>query len=504
MESSKSNFQAAGVFTRNPQDRYLTPMPPKSLPTPRLGDLCKERYAVPMQTYEPPRSATYPRSLHTLPPGYERHVRSASTSPALVSATVFDFKALKSKRSASSGRGRMAPRNMKELEIGAPTLISTTAEDVTLIPLPSGRIPQSSTSLPASISAKLREFSPLGSHPVDSSNQSTCSILINDEDGTPKRPRSQVQPGSPPALKVVPGRIRANSAGTRRTKIFSNEPWITSPRLFEGLVVEEEPAPVLQKPFEPASTSTDERPSSRHGGGRALSLRKLPLDKDLPALPRYLVPAPLFACHSGAPSPALQEEEEEAHAPNQEEAAVASISHFSTWSADSLTFSAPASDDGIVHSPTFSSLTSASSETGSPERDPIRFTYGNEACDDDVIQSFRGETMPDDDDRRSESPSIVATSLPPFKLPMPTFETGMFQLDIQQSTTGSRRQAACFGLSGFQGYSLPEDDTTSQVTITKTNSAPSELTITSQERGSSITQLEKLMDEFGFMGEAVL
>ena len=89
---SGTTSQDRSVFTQNPNDRYLTPVPPKPLPSPRLGDLCKESYRVPT-----PRSATYPPLSRSGNPR-EGHARSASSSPSFGSNAVFtEFKVLKGK-----------------------------------------------------------------------------------------------------------------------------------------------------------------------------------------------------------------------------------------------------------------------------------------------------------------------------------------------------------------------------------------------------------------------
>src|SRR5688572_27554314 len=56
--SSSGSSVSSGVFTRDPQDKFLNPTPPKPLPSPRLGDLCIEPYSASLQVKPPPRSAT--------------------------------------------------------------------------------------------------------------------------------------------------------------------------------------------------------------------------------------------------------------------------------------------------------------------------------------------------------------------------------------------------------------------------------------------------------------
>jgi hypothetical protein len=78
------------------------------------------------------------------------------------------------------------------------------------------------------------------------------------------------------------------------------------------------------------------------------------------------------------------------------------------------------------------------------------------------------------------------------------FGTDLFSLDIQHADSAPRRQAACFGL-GFQ-YSLPDDDTTSKTTITASSLRPEP----SVQRESSLSQLNGLINDFAYLGEAVL
>jgi hypothetical protein len=252
------NTGDADVFTRNPKDKFLTPVPPQALPSPRLGDLCSESYRVPTVSLTTPRSATYPYTTPAYSPGPARHARSASTTPALSSTTLFtDFKGLKEKfaQKRSASHARAGSKNIRDLEIGAPTLISTTAEEVNLVPLSSLRrtavssplptpqtskslpsppmVPQTASSLPASVREKLRQFSPLGSHPIEPAKDSVLLSLAPVECSYETRPRSRsdVAPTTAGSLCAPASIARANSTIMRRTKLFCNEPWISSPRL---------------------------------------------------------------------------------------------------------------------------------------------------------------------------------------------------------------------------------------------------------------------------------
>ncbi|KAF2642075.1 hypothetical protein P280DRAFT_506527 [Massarina eburnea CBS 473.64] len=548
---SRRSSNVSDPFTRNPQDKFLKPVPPKPLPSPRIGDLCKEIYTVPMHSYGHPKSATYPStsSSQLLSPGPRRHARSASTSPHDTSTALFcDFKGLKEKfaqkRSAANTHERS--RSVRDLEIGAPTLISTTAEDVNLIPLAALRPPptpstvyyaqpQTSSSLPTPVAAKLRQFSPLGSNPVDPINDlvHTPSLLVPSYESQARRPRSRSSP-PPPPKSPVPTIVRANSSDISRIKTFANQPWAQSPKL-DQLVDEEQPrtapAPVLRRPSLELP-SRDARPSSSYGGDRSSSLRKSPIDTDkkLPALPRFLVPAPLFACNDepsipekdtlpDSPMPekiAFPRSPMEQHIENVEYALDDSRihllternSHFSLWSNDSYTSTSPTSDDEeTTQSPTFSSLTSNCSEPGSPQLLSSRFSV--DTIDDLIFRSSQDESSLDTEQLQSSPPlSQGQDSLLQLEdLRLSSFGPSMF-LDIQQRGE-SRRQAACFGYGNFQGYALPEDETMSKATITEQSILGTQdenglgLRI-GHQRESSVSQLERLVDEFGFLGDAVL
>ncbi|KAF2737223.1 hypothetical protein EJ04DRAFT_488643 [Polyplosphaeria fusca] len=511
MESrSRSSSTCSEVFTRNPEDKFLNPVPPKNLcapQSPRLGDLCKETYTVPMCSIKSPRSAIHPSPGRPLSPLWERHARSVSTSPQPSTSSGFpDIKMLKECLGAGKKARSRDPR--PEMKIGAPTLISTTAEDINIVPLPSVRTPASVSSLSAPATARLREFAPLRSNPFDptkdfdfgfSRDSSSCEEVDN------SRPHSHVGTKSANNLQGSPSRIRSNSAGTRRTKVFSNEPWISSPRLPRRSYTDSDALPVLDRSSSLQPPTLDQRPSSSHGCDTSSSLRESPLNKELPPLPRYLRPAPLFACSESTPSPELpieQDEEEEAMAHeslyqfyNEKK------SHFSTWTSDSTAFSIPISEEEIVHSPTFSSLTS-DSEPASPRRFSGFYSHTDQETQESLLDAA-GET---NDPCSHFSLPEIPDSAPQLSLNVPStasFGPSLFRLDIQHSEDAPRRQAACFGFSGFQGYSLPEDDSTSQATITKATTL-GEPSIESQDRLSSVSQLDKLMNDFGYLGDSVV
>lgn len=239
----------------------------------------------------------------------------------------------------------------------------------------------------------------------------------------------------------------------------------------------------------------------------------MPMDKDkeLPALPRYLVPAPLFACNNEAASPELQqevetqEEQEIEEEPQPDPADIPLVSgvgsRFSAWSTESVTLSSPTSDEDAIHSPTFSSLTSNCSENGSMKRSSARFSIGDFTSSPERTSVCIDEE--DDHTPEDEESSFHLSASPPRldELRISSFGPSLFNLDIHHADAAPRRQAACFGL-GFQSYQLPEDDASSKVTIDETTLRPEPAI--QHDRGSSVSHLEKLVNEFGFLGDSVI
>jgi hypothetical protein len=172
-------------------------------------------------------------------------------------------------------------------------------------------------------------------------------------------------------------------------------------------------------------------------------------------------------------------------------------SHFSTWSSDLVYDSYLTSDDEAATSPTFSSLTSDFSETGSPRQHSMRYSFAAPVCSDD-------HSNQDTDGGHTDAKSQHLSASPPQLdcLRLSTFGPDLFNLDIQHTDAKPRRQAACFGL-GFQGYSLPEDETASKTTITTESTLLPQHTV-NVKRESSVSQLEKLMDDFSYLGECVV
>ena len=321
---------------------------------------------------------------------------------------------------------------------------------------------------------------------------------------------------------VEPGRSRANSADTRRTKrsLYATDPWVSSPKFqheFESGIQQArevqffKPAPVLKRPV--PFVATEERPSSSYGGSRSPTLREAPLQKNLPALPRYLTPAPLFACNTSSSEDATPIEEADTEdavtddilsAYENDEEPMAQISekqrsHFSTWSSfDSYV----TSDDDGVASPTFSSATSVSSDAGSPLRQSVRYSFAEQA-----FHKAQTTTINEEDEEEEEEYATDRTSTPPqldlntLRLSAMSFSSDLFNLDIQHPEAMPRRQAACFGL-GFQGYSLPEDASKSKETIqSEATLRPKRVSV---QRESSTSQLDMLMDDFSYLGDAVV
>ncbi|KAJ8116667.1 hypothetical protein OPT61_g1952 [Boeremia exigua] len=535
--SNNNPMEECSAFTRNPKDRYLTPVPPnKLLPSPRPRSSNREAYALPLPSPWAPKSAMHPPMNQFLSPNVTRHARSASASPLLPSTPLFaDFKDLKEKFASKRVRSRSrSSSDVREMQISAPVLISTTADGVlptfqTTPPCSPRNFsrPQRTASPPPSILAITKDFSPLASHPVDTHTGSQSFIAELAATEAPVRRRRSYVPSTIVSneFDIEPGRHRANSADTRRTKrsFYSNDPWVSSPKLRQGFdtVIQQarevqffKPAPVLRRPS-PAATppAADGRPSSSYGGHRSLALRDAPLEKGLPALPRYLTPAPLFTCgmFSSEETTPIEEVEQEdtvtddilqAYGDNEEPVVQISArqrSHFSTWSSfDSYAIS---DDEGVI-SPIFSPATSVSSDAGSPLRQSMRYSYADHAFakaqQTTTIAEVDEEEEDFADDRTSTPPQLDLDTL---RLSVLSFSSDLFNLDIQHPETMPRRQAACFGM-GFQGYSLPADETKSKETIqSEATLRPKRIGV---QRESSTSQLDMLMDDFSYLGDAVV
>ncbi|KAF1923215.1 uncharacterized protein M421DRAFT_329202 [Didymella exigua CBS 183.55] len=530
--SRSNSIEGSSAFTLNPKDRYLTPVPPgKPLPSPRPRSANREAYALPLSSPWAPKSATYPSANQFLSPNVTRHARSASASPLLPSTPLFaDFKELKDKFASKRARSRSrSSPDVREMHISAPILISTTVAGVlpAFQPTPphsprNFSRPHRSTPSPPSTSTITKDLSPLSSHPVDPFMDAQLFIAELPANETPVQRRRSYMPSTviSDEFGVEPGRNRANSADTRRTKrsLYATNPWIASPKFqheFESGIQQArevqffKPAPVLKQPVTSLALTAGERPSSSYGGSCSPALWGVPLQQDLPALPRYLTPDPLFACNT-LPS----EEATHVQGVDTEDAVTDEIlsayeddsepmpqvsekqrSHFSTWSSfDSYV----TSDDGIT-SPTFSSATSVSSGAGSPLRQSIRYSFAEQAFN--KAQSTTIVEVDEDDytsDRNSTPPQLDLHTL---RLSAMSFGSDLFNLDIQHSDSMPRRQAACFGW-GFQGYSLPEDEIGSKETIqNEIKLRPKRISV---QRESLTSQLDMIMDDFSYLGGAVV
>jgi hypothetical protein len=521
----RSNLDPSDGFTRNPSDRFLNPVPPaapRPLPSPHTRTTSS-----PPSPWAP-RSATYPQPSAFLCPNVVRHARSASASPNMSSAPLFaDLRSLKDKlASKRPGNNSRSSSKSREIEIGAPVLISTTAEDLNLLPLASYRpaptsaprdIPPAVVTVNRSIPTIRKEFSPLGSHPVNPCHDAT---FASPDPVIERRASLGCRRSRVPSTIITSesrldqSRVRANSADTRRTQhyLFSNDPWLSTPKLqqsFEDM----QPPPTLQRPSTSlAPPSASERPTSSRGSSRSSSPREALLDKELPPLPRYLTPAPLFACNGPAPAELPADEPQEGEAPQAEDddAVLEDLimqyqdkptSHFSTWISESTAYDYPSSDDEATDSPTFSSLDSDCSDLGSPQRMSIRYSYIDSKATPEHVYTTLGDDVSSQGGNEEEEQLTDFLSATPPRLDdvrISAFGSDLFTLDIQHVDSAPRRQAACFGL-GFQ-YSLPDDDTASKTTVTKSSLLPEP----NVKRESSLSQLNGLINDFAYLGEAVI
>ena len=524
------------AFTRNPKDRYLTPVPPdKPLPSPKRQSSNRKAHVLPVPSPWALKSGTYPPTDHFLSPNVSRHARSASASPLLPPTPLFaDFKDLKGK--FASKRARSRPRSssdVREMQISSPVLISTTADGVspTYQPTPprsprNFSRPQRTAPSLLSTPTITKDFSPLASHPVDPFTDTQPFIAELPADEKPLQRRRSCMPSTitTDEFDVEPGRHRANSADTRRTKrsLYAHDPWVSSPKFqceFDDSIHQArevqffKPAPVLRQPISSlVPPAVDERPSSSHGGSCSPSLRRAPLEKAPSVFPRYLNKTPTLTCNTFSTEVATPTEEGEAEdtvtedilqAYEDEEEPIVEISekqrsHFSTWS--SFDSYATSDDEGVTSS-TFSFPDSASSDAGSPLRQSIRYSFAEHASNKTPHAAAIEEV--DEDENLSNN----CTSTPPqldlntLRLSALSFSSDLFNLDIQHAEAMPRRQAACFGL-GFQGYSLPEDEMRCKENIqSKINPHSKRISV---QRGSVTSQLDTLMDDFSYLGDAVV
>jgi hypothetical protein len=221
-----------------------------------------------------------------------------------------------------------------------------------------------------------------------------------------------------------------------------------------------------------------------------------------------LTPAPLFACKDLSPVNLTEETlDEEERVEDEEDEVLSDLitqyqdkprSHFSTWSSESMMYNHATSDDEATNSPTFSSLASNYSDAGSPPRLSRRYSdiesrsgFGNGL----VMLEQHAETQ--QEEFAAERISVTPPRLG--DLHISTFGPDLFNLDIQHADAAPRRQAACYGLGVH--YSLPDDIDISG----KTTSSETALGIEPNvQRESSLSQLNGLIDDFAYLGDAVV
>lgn len=513
MESASTcDSDPIDVFTRNPNDRYLTPVPPKPMATSRHGRLTPQPLGAHPYSADGPRSATYPSWERSLSPQYDhQRSRSACTSPYLGAGPLpLDLKALKEKTTVlkRSAPGNHKRTNTKDLQIGKPVLISSTAECLSFTP-PITRTPLSNVSpkapsfQPSHISDRMTEFSALRSHPVDPHRD--LNIKFAEERGRrgSRRPKSHIVP----SFKVSQGRNRAYSEDTRRSTqygLFSNEPWMTSPRppSYLGNSVTG-PLPLWQRPLLDIDSDIFEetRPVSRQGEAGHTPLDASPAEKDLPALPAYPEPQPSFVENSEETTP-VAHELEDTSMPNLDKVETSSttrkrISEQSLDSVDSMIFSYFTSDEDedLIPSPTFSTFTCDLAENASPKREQTTFddtTKNNDSPPNNTSKHTSSTPEPDSD---PQIPRLSVTSVLP----------KLFDMKLHRTDSTPRRHVACFGYSGQDrpyGPSAAPPATVEPIfelpgSETLATPAPR---IEFDPRGSTF---ETLISEFGFLGQAV-
>ncbi|KAJ5047720.1 hypothetical protein J3E74DRAFT_469734 [Bipolaris maydis] len=509
----RSHSDTTFAFTRNPNDRYLTPVPPtppRSHPTSRPAGT-PEASTLPLPSPWTPRSATH---------------APMDSSPYLPSTPIFaDFKALKdklaSKRANSRNRCGSKPR---ELDISSPVLVSG-GEDLNLIPL--------STTPQRSLPSLRRKFSPLASHPVDPDLDSAFGPAeLSAIEERPTRRRSHV-PSSiiTSEFQIEQSRLRANSADTRRTRhyLFSNDPWLTSPKLMQNpqekdTVVEDDTpsAPILSRPSSYLGAPTpDERPTSSHGERPNPTFRKSLLDKELPALPRYLntrTPICLqsFSNHELRSRTRLDNLNLDLDLQFEQKAR----SHFSTWSNDSIGYNSPISeDDEIVLSPTFSSLTSNDSDADIPQGLLIRYSYADPTPSSPTHLShlLSQLQLPTTTTTTPSSPSTSSSS---------SSNNDEEVEDYEEDTTSTHRISTPPRLSelristfGSDLFSSPPSSPTSSPPPPPPPRPPASASAFStvcpltrqrarvrcrRARESAVSRLDALMEDFGFLGDALI
>ena len=485
---------------------------------------------------------------------HERKIKSAASSTSSTlktafldftgtnekSATSLDTSNFRRPASAENERGRSRhARNVRGLQISPPILIGSTSEHQNLIPLKTNGLPKPSLSSPISqMTVGGHGFSPLRCHPVDAEvDFSFSNESIQEAQPPAKRDQSQTSLSSI-RLEFVLRRERASSTGRKRTNsprrarsqsqsetgyhrrslsigrvrepsplrnaVIFDEPMQIPEEIKEAKNEDEAAAEVAQpslSPLAPSHSIDTQRPPSSQKDDLDPAKRSNPLlDKDLPALPSYLVPEPLF-CQveaSEVDGDNLMEDEQM----TQTEPS----SNISLWANTSVALTSPSLDGDGVNSPTFSCLTTSSGDIDTPERLSEQFPTGIDIFYHVDGEGRENEHLNDPTDRyesaAAKSPEFLESSLGP----------NLFKIDIKRPESAPRRHAACFGiLDRFHGYSLPDGQSASDGALAKPptmlsnfgNSIPSESQINA-EADPAVSHLEHLMSEFGYLGEAVL
>ena len=564
--SNSASSISSGVHTLDPEDKYLTPRP---APIPRLPKPGGSHNYKHLRKHSHPGigDSTIPVASHPLSANndsktqsrlgsshHERKIKSAASSTSSIlktasldptgtkekSATSLDTSKFRRPTSAENERGRSRhARNVRGLQISPPTFISSTSERQNLIPLKTNGFPKPSLSSPTSqMTVKGHGFSPLRCHPVDAeADFSFSDESIQGVQPPAKKAQSQTSMSSI-RLEFVLGHGKASSAGSKRTNsprrvrspsqsetiyhrrslsigrvrepsplrnpVIFDEPMQIPEEIKEAKNEDEAAAEVAQPSLSPLTPShsidTQRPPSCQKDDLDPANQSKPLLDKDLPALPSYLVPEPLF-CQvetSEADGDSLMKDEQMTQTDPS--------SNFSLWANTSVALTSPSLDGDGVNSPTFSSLTTSSSDIGTPERLSDQFATGIDVFYHVDDESQGNEHLNDPTVRHesaaSKSPELLESPLGP----------NLFKIDIKRPESAPRRHAACFGLlDRFHGYSLPDDQFASDGARAKSptmlsdfgNSIPSEPQVNA-EADPAVSQLEQLMSEFGYLGEAVL
>ncbi|KAF2815810.1 uncharacterized protein BDZ99DRAFT_122826 [Mytilinidion resinicola] len=563
--SNSASSTSSGVHTLNPEDKYLNPRP-APLPLPKIitssHGLAEHRKRPHLDMkYLASNDGDYPRSAGYDSPSrarsrspFRRLAKSAAGSPSeSLKTTLFDFKEASDKIKATfervnfgkstlfeeqRGRSRHA-RGTHELQIGSPVLISGLDERRELIPFSTG-VSEIPFTLPVAPNAQSANFSPLRSHPVGPSDDLRFPHLVEENPPPPKRACSQAQDSSLVPGERTPLRGRALSAEHRRSKsprqvresregaevLYRRRSMsvgkVREPSPLRNTVVYDEllliPDQIqeakneddnnMQTPgamwttFLATPPSNDSRPPSRRGEEPEPFLRSMPLvGKELPNLPSYLVPEPLFFHNRNVDG--CDDSRDFAEAGACEEP----TSHFSLWSTTSIEFPALSSDGDGVHSPTLSSITTSSSDIETPQRlsgqymGDLNALYETASLNDESPKS--GHSSPVGHGTRVAHDPAFRNST--------TLGTS-FNFHIARPESASRRHATCFALAdGFQGYSLPDYQTASEATLTKASTPLTAFADSSTPRveqslrsDATMTQLEQLMTDFGYLGGAVL